>query len=100
MSAVERMKGLTAQVRNSTREQSNVGSLIANSTENITGMIEQIKRACDEQSRGSEQVVMAVEDIQLSTNINLEATQVMNESVANLFRQIEILREEMSLFKV
>jgi methyl-accepting chemotaxis protein len=100
MSAVERMKGLTAQVRNSTREQSNVGSLIANSTENITGMIEQIKRACDEQSRGSEQVVMAVEDIQLSTNINLEATQIMNESVANLYRQIEILREEMSLFKV
>ena len=100
MSAVERMKGLTAQVRNSTREQSNVGNLIANSTENITGMIEQIKRACDEQTRGSEQVVMAVEDIQLSTNINLEATQIMNESVANLFRQIEILREEMGLFKV
>jgi methyl-accepting chemotaxis protein len=100
MSAVERMKGLTVQVRNSTREQSNVGNLIANSTENITGMIQQIKRACDEQTRGSEQVVMAVEDIQLSTNINLEATQIMNESVANLFRQIEILREEMGFFKV
>ncbi|MFZ3208498.1 MAG: methyl-accepting chemotaxis protein [Geobacteraceae bacterium] len=100
MSAVERMKELTTQVRNSTREQSNVGGLIANSTENITGMIEQIKRACDEQKRGSEQVVIAVEDIQLSTNTNLDATQVMNESVANLFRQIEILRKEMSVFKV
>nr|WP_279342424.1 methyl-accepting chemotaxis protein [Geotalea sp. SG265] len=100
MTAVEKMKTLTAQVRSSTREQSKVGGFIAKSTENITEMIQQIKRACDEQNRGSEQIVVAVEDIQQSTHINLQATSAMNEAVSGLFRQIEVLREEMSLFKV
>jgi methyl-accepting chemotaxis protein len=100
MGAVEKMKGLAVQVRASTREQSKVGNFIAKSTENITGMIQQIKRACDEQTRGSEQVVVAVEDIQQSTNINLEATRIMNDAVMNLFRQIEILQKEMGHFKV
>jgi methyl-accepting chemotaxis protein len=100
MAAVEKMKALAAQVRSSTREQSKVGSFIAKSTENITDMIQQIKRACDEQNRGSEQIVVAVEDIQQSTNINMQATSTMDEAVSGLFRQIEVLREEMSLFKV
>jgi methyl-accepting chemotaxis protein len=100
MGAVEKMKGLTTQVRASTREQSKVGNFIAKSTENITGMIHQIKRACDEQTRGSEQVVVAVEDIQQSTNINLEATRIMNDAVTNLFKQIEILQKEMGVFKI
>ncbi|WP_041267450.1 methyl-accepting chemotaxis protein [Geotalea daltonii] len=100
MTAVEKMKALTGQVRSSTREQSKVGSFIAKSTENITDMIQQIKRACDEQNRGSEQIVVAVEDIQQSTHINLEATGAMNEAVSGLFRQIEVLRKEMDMFKV
>ena len=100
MGAVERMKDLTTQVRSSTREQSKVGNFIAKSTEDITDMIRQIKIACDEQRRGSEQVVTAVEDIQQSTSINLEATRTMNEAVENLFRQTEILRQEMASFKV
>ncbi len=100
MTAVEKMKNLTTQVRSSTREQSNVGNFIAQSTENITDMIQQIKRACDEQNRGGEQIVVAVEDIQQSTHINLEATRVMDEAVSGLFRQIEILRNEMGMFKI
>ncbi|WP_459815703.1 methyl-accepting chemotaxis protein [Geotalea toluenoxydans] len=100
MAAVEKMKALTGQVRSSTREQSKVGTFIAKSTENITDMIQQIKRACDEQNRGSEQIVVAVEDIQQSTHINLEATGAMKEAVSGLFRQIEVLRKEMDMFKV
>jgi len=100
MTAVERMKGLTGQVRVSAREQSKVGGLIARSTENITGMIQQIKDACDEQAKGSSQIVHAVEDIQDSTNVNLEATKVMDDAVRSLSRQIEILQGEMSGFKV
>lgn len=100
MGAVERMKGLTGQVRNSAREQSKVGGLIARSTENITGRIQQIKNACDEQTKGSAQIVHAVEDIQQSTNVNLEATRVMDEAVTSLSRQIEILQRGMTGFKV
>lgn len=99
-SAVQRMKELTAQVRASTREQTKVGNFIAKSTENITDMIQKIKQACDEQSRGSEQIVVAVEDIQQSTSMNLEATRILNDSLASLLRQSEILDKEMSAFKV
>ncbi len=99
-SAVQRMKELTSQVRASTREQTKVGNFIAKSTENITDMIQKIKQACDEQSRGSEQIVVAVEDIQQSTSMNLEATRILNDSLASLLRQAEILSREMSAFKV
>jgi methyl-accepting chemotaxis protein len=63
-------------------------------------MISQIRVACDEQSRGSDQISLEVEDIQTSTTVNLNATRVMNESVASLFRQIEALKTEISNFKV
>lgn len=99
-SAVQRMKELTSQVRASTREQTKVGNFIAKSTENITDMIQKIKQACDEQGRGSEQIVIAVEDIEQSTSMNLEATRILNESLASLVRQSEILNKEMSAFKV
>ncbi len=100
MAAAEKMKELTAQVRSSTREQSKVGNFIAKSTENITGMIQQIKRACDEQGRGSELVAVSVEEIKQSTNVNLEATKVLNNAVMNLFRQAEILQKEVGEFKI
>jgi methyl-accepting chemotaxis protein len=99
-SAVQRMKELTSQVRASTREQTKVGNFIAKSTENITDMIQKIKQACDEQSRGSEQIVVAVEDIQQSTTMNLEATRILNEALASLLRQAELINREMSAFKI
>ena len=77
-----------------------MGNFIAKSTENITDMIQKIKQACDEQSRGSEQIVVAVEDIQQSTSMNLEATRILNEALASLLRQTEIINREMSAFKV
>ncbi|TSK05780.1 MAG: HAMP domain-containing protein [Geobacter sp.] len=100
MAAVENMKSLTSQVLSSTREQNKVGNLIAQSTESITEMIRHIKRACDEQSRGSEQIVMSVEDIQQATEVNLESTRVMDEAVYKLFRQTEMLKQEMEAFKI
>ncbi|WP_224983328.1 methyl-accepting chemotaxis protein [Geomonas agri] len=100
MGAVENMKSLTSQVLSSTREQNKVGNLIAQSTESITEMIRHIKRACDEQTRGSEQIVMSVEDIQQATDANLEATRVMDEAVYKLFRQTEMLKQEMDAFKI
>ena len=100
MSAVEKMKDLTLQVKTSTHEQSKVGAHIAQSTENITDMIQRIKCACDEQSSGSEQIVAAVENIQQSTQINLQATKIMGDSVESLSSQVGILQKEMSAFTV
>ena len=63
-------------------------------------MIQRIKCACDEQSSGSEQIVAAVENIQQSTQINLQATKIMGDSVESLSSQVGILQKEMSAFTV
>ena len=100
MGAVEHMKGLTSQVLSSTREQNKVGNLIAQSTESITEMIRHIKHACDDQSRGSGQIVASVADIQYATEANVEATRVLDDSVYKLFKQTELLKKEMQAFKI
>jgi methyl-accepting chemotaxis protein len=61
-------------------------------------MIQQIKRACDEQSRGSEQIVIAVDDIQKSTHENLSAAGTMERAVGGLFKQVDVLKKEISTF--
>jgi methyl-accepting chemotaxis protein len=100
MLAAERMKGLTGEVRRSTREQTKVGNFIAQSTESITTMIQQIKNATDEQRRSSEQIVHAVKDIEKSTEINISAARSLGESVAGLSRQTEVFQKELSGYKV
>jgi methyl-accepting chemotaxis protein len=98
--AVVRMQELTAQVRSSTREQSTAGNFIARSSEDATGMIRHIRSACDEQTRGSEQILKAVENIHRSADINVAAARVMDDSMADLSRQIGTLQKEMENFKV
>ena len=94
------MKDISTQVRSSTLEQSKVGALVTQSMTNITSMIQQIKRACEEQSRGSEQIVAAIEDIQHSTQANLDTTSIMNEAATSLAHQVELLHLEMRAFQV
>ena len=99
MAAVEQMKEMNAQVRNSTREQSKAGKEIAHSTEQITTMIRQIKEACADQSNCSDRIVEAMGDIARSTGVNLQATTRLNQAVAGLADQVDILQQEMAGFK-
>jgi methyl-accepting chemotaxis protein len=99
-SAVERMKELTTHVRTSTREQSRASSLIARSTEDVTSMVEQIRDACRSQVENSTMISKSVNNIQSSTAANTHATSVMNSSVTDLSRQIELLEKEMAGFKI
>ena len=99
LSAVDRMKSMTDQVKSSTREQSDVGAFIARSTENITDMIRRIKGACDEQSRGSDHVIPAVEKIRTATETNLGAVKVLGETMSTLAIQIAALQQEIDRFQ-
>ncbi len=99
-SAVERMKELTTHVRTSTREQSRASSLIARSTEDVTSMVEQIRDACRSQVDNSTMISKSVNNIQNSTAANTHATSVMDSSVTDLSRQIELLEKEMAGFKI
>ncbi len=100
ISAVEKMKGLNAQVRNSTREQSTVGIFIGKSTETINSMIRKIKIASDEQSRSSALILNSANEIQKSTEMNLETNKVADEAVKRLSKQCELLNKEMNQFVI
>jgi methyl-accepting chemotaxis protein len=99
MAAVERMKEMNSQVRNSTREQTTAGKEIARSTEQITTMIWQIKEACADQSGCSDRIVGAMDDIARSAGVNLQATTRLNEAVAGLAGQVNVLQQEMAGFR-
>ena len=100
MSAAERMKDLTIQVRRSTQEQRAAGGSIVQATEDITQMIGNIGQACELQTESSQRIVKAVEDFRCSTETGEEVTTVMNGAVTGLARQIDLLQNEMSGFKV
>jgi len=100
IAAVEKMKGLNSQVRNSTREQSTVGSFIGKSTENITSMIRKIKLASDEQARSSVLILQSANEIQKSTETNLETNRLTDDAVKRLSEQSELLKAEMNQFIV
>jgi methyl-accepting chemotaxis protein len=99
-SAVERMKELTIHVRTSTREQSRASTLIAHSTEDVTSMSAQIRVACLSQVENSTMISKSVGNIQNCTTANSHASSVMDSSVADLSRQIELLEKEMAGFKI
>ena len=63
-------------------------------------MIRHVSNACDEQRRGSEQVMAAIDEIQSTTEVNLDATQVMALALEKLSEQTHLLKKEMAAFKV
>lgn len=98
--AIERMNDLTIHVRTSTREQSQASTLIAQSSEAVTDMIDQIRVACRTQVESSALISKSVNSIEGTTVANSHATKVMNTSVADLTRQIDLLEKEMAGFKI
>jgi methyl-accepting chemotaxis protein len=98
--AVEHMKELTNHVRTSTREQSRTSNLIAHATEDVTSMIDQIRVASTSLTTCSGMISKSVGNIQTSTTSNSEAATVMENSIAGLSKQIDLLDKEMSGFKI
>jgi len=99
-SAVERMKDLTVHVRISTREQSRASNLIARSTEDVTSLISHIRAACRTQVESSDLISKSVNNIQGTSSANSHAAKVLESSVTDLSRQIDLLEKEMAGFKI
>jgi methyl-accepting chemotaxis protein len=100
MRLVERMKGCTAQVNSSSLNQERVGTAIAESTEKMGADFQAIKDACGEQSSWSRQIVLSVESVQQSADINLESARLMEAGVESLSTQITLLRREIARLQV
>ena len=97
--SVERMKLLNGQVRNSAREHNGASAEIAYANEKITAMVERIKEACLEQASCGARIAGEMEKITLSAHGNLEASSGLNQAVAGLGAQVEVLQKEMSGFR-
>jgi methyl-accepting chemotaxis protein len=98
LATVKRMKGLNSQVRNSTKEHNGASADIAHATEKITAMVERIKEACDEQTRCGARIAGEMENITQSASGNLQASTGLNQAVAGLGAQVEVLQQEMAGF--
>ncbi|MEI6214261.1 MAG: cache domain-containing protein [Desulfuromonadales bacterium] len=94
----EKMLGLAAEVLDSTRSQNIAGKQIASSVKSVTEMIAQIKNACDEQSTGSGYIINSVENIRVSSDVNLRSMMVLDSTIERLSQQIELLEKQVGRF--
>jgi len=100
MTAAQQMKDLTSQLSYAAREQSETGNLIGESTAGILDLIRRIKYVCDEQSRESSQILLSVQQIQQSAELNTESIRIMDHSGRRLTTQTEQLQRETGVFTV
>jgi methyl-accepting chemotaxis protein len=68
--------------------------------EEISGRLQHIRRACEEQKEQSEEIVQAVGAIRQTAGSHLEATGVLQDAVAGLARQVDMLDGEMQVFQL
>ena len=98
--AAERMKDITHQVRSSTAEQAKGSKEITKAMENVTERIQQMVKAITEQRKGSEVIVKSVEEIRHISKESVKLVTEMNQVVEILSKQSEVLRGEISRFKI
>ncbi len=97
--AADAMQQLTSNLYANARSHNSAGNIIADSTEIIVKMIEDIRKACQVQSSSSEQIVNNVREMEETATGYLDTTKIMEEAVTGLSEQIKNLEKEMSGFK-
>jgi len=98
--AAERMRDTTRQVRLSTEEQAKGSKQITQAVGHVTDRVQHIASAVREQRKGSEIIMKSAEEIQLVSKESAVVAHQMSDVVAGLVKQAEILRAEVSRFKV
>ncbi len=97
---VDKVRIFSADVKRSMQEQANVGGLIGSMTQKVSDMSGQIRKACVEQTLGSQRIEKSVERIRQSSADVRQETHVVDNGVAKLGKQTELLLQEISNFKV
>lgn len=100
ISAVENMREMTGYVNRATIEQSKGSKQITMAIENVTEMVSHIMKATGEQAKGSEQIVKIVEFFKETNQKNLDSVAEMDRALSLLLEQTNILKQEISIFKV
>jgi methyl-accepting chemotaxis protein len=100
ISAVENMREMTGYVNRATMEQSKGSKQITMAIENVTEMVTHIMKATGEQAKGSEQIVKVVEFFKEINQKNLDSVGEMDRASSLLLEQTNILKQEISIFKI
>ncbi|PWT92101.1 MAG: methyl-accepting protein [Acidobacteria bacterium] len=100
ISAVENMREMTGYVNRATLEQSKGSKQITMAIENVTEMVSHIMKATGEQAKGSEQIVKIVEFFKEINQKNMDSVAEMDRALSLLMEQTNILKQEISIFKV
>ena len=100
ISAVENMREMTVYVNRATLEQSKGSKQITMAIENVTEMVSHIMKATGEQAKGSEQIVKVVEFFKEINQKNLDSVAEMDRALSLLMEQTNILKQEISIFRV
>ena len=100
MKSAEKMKSITKHVERSSQEQARGSKQITKAIESISDMVHHLNRAQKEQTRGSEEVMGAVVQIkQVAEAQNLSAHD-LEQAIADLAAQAEVLRGEVRRFRL
>jgi methyl-accepting chemotaxis protein len=94
------MSEVAQQVRRTTEEQARGFGRIRESVEGVRDAVEQINGSLHEQSTACAQVAEFLEQVVDRTRGNEAAAQGMGTAVDSLIRQAEVLREDVSRFKI
>ena len=100
MKSAEKMKAITKHVERSSQEQARGSKQITKSIESISDMVHHLNRAQKEQTRGSEQVMGAVVQIKQVAEAHILSARDLEQAIADLAAQAEVLRGEVRRFRL
>ncbi len=100
MKSAEKMKSITKHVERSSQEQARGSKQITKAIESISDMVHHLNRAQKEQTRGSEEVMGAVVQIKQVADAQNVSAHDLEQAIADLAAQAEVLRGEVRRFRL
>lgn len=100
MKSAEQMKVITNHVQRSSQEQAQASKQITKAIQSISEMVTHLNQTQKDQTLGSEQVLKAVEAIKLVSEQQTRSVRQLEEAIVSLRRQAEVLRAEVSRYRV
>src|SRR4030042_4106920 len=98
--ATEKMRDVANRVRTAAGEQLLNTKHISEAMEQVAEKIQKIAKATNEQKSGSNQILRSIEDIKDIPKTNMNIVFEINRSLKGLFRNTELLKEEMKGIKL
>jgi methyl-accepting chemotaxis protein len=100
MKAIDNIRTLGLHVKDSTKEQSRTSRFISAATVRVTGMIDQILLATQEQKKSNEVILNSLQVFKQVTGSNASKAEELNNLVSTLSSNSKQLEREISRFRI